>query len=130
MLESGALVLTSESGAEHLAGRLPSASTVVSLGTTEKIDLELVVRALSERGHELILSEAGPHTFGALLAAAMVDELFLTLSPLLVGEAGPGGRFRLVEGADLVAVGPRGRPLSVRRHGAHLFLRYELRGSP
>jgi riboflavin biosynthesis pyrimidine reductase len=126
LLATGALVLTSDTGADRLASRLPDASTVVSLGAATTIDPELVVRALRERDHRLILSEAGPHTFGAFVAARLVDELFLTLSPLLVGDEGPGSRLHLVEGADLVAVGSRGRPLSVRRHGAHLFLRYEL----
>ena len=54
-----------------------------------------------------------------------MDELFLTLSPLLAGDAGPDSRLRLVEAADLVP--PVGlRLLSLRRHEEHLFLRYEL----
>jgi riboflavin biosynthesis pyrimidine reductase len=127
VLESGALVLTSDSGAARLEGRLPRASTVVSLGSEATLDPRLVVSALHEGGHRLILSEAGPHTFGALLAAGIADELFLTLSPLLAGDAGEGSRLRLVEGADLAPALVEGQPLSVRRHDAHLFLRYALR---
>jgi riboflavin biosynthesis pyrimidine reductase len=82
--------------------------------------------ALLERGHRRVLCEAGPHTFGRLLSAGVVDELFLTTSPLLVGEEGPGSRLRLVEGADLVGVEVEPRLLSLRRHGSHLFHRYEL----
>jgi len=40
---------------------------------------------LRERGHALILSEGGPTLFGSLLTADSVDELFLTVSPLLAG---------------------------------------------
>lgn len=127
VLESGALVLTSEPGAARLNGRLPSASAIVALGREPTLDPRLVVSALHERKHRLILSEAGPHTFGALLAAGVVDELFLTLSPLLAGDAGQGSRFRLVEAADLAPALVEGRPLSVRRHDAHLFFRYALR---
>ena len=125
VLASGAVVLTSHAGAARLDGRLPSASVVVSLDGETTIDPRVAVSALHERGHRLILSEAGPHSFGAFLAAGVVDELFLTLSPLLVGDAGQGSRFRLVESADLVPF-MHGRLLSLRRHGAHVFLRYEL----
>ena len=125
LFASGALVLTSEAGAARLAGRLPSASTTLVLGDSERLEPKRVVEALRERGHGRILSEAGPHTFGRLLDAGLVDELFLTASPLLVGDAGPGSRLRLVEAADLVER-PGLRLLSVRRHGSHLFQRYEL----
>jgi riboflavin biosynthesis pyrimidine reductase len=125
LLASGAVVLTSERGAADLGASVPEASTVVPLGDDVSLDPRAVVGALVARGHRLILSEAGPHTFGTLLRGGVVDELFLTISPLLAGDAGPGSRLRLVEGADLLPPA-RGRPLSVRRHEEHLFLRYEL----
>ena len=128
VLESGAFVLTSTTGAEKLAGRLPAAAEVVPLGEDTTIDGKLVVDALRDRGHRLILSEAGPHTLGTLLEAGVVDELFLTLSPLLVGRNG-ADRFQLVEAADLLPHGVRGRLASLRRHGDHLFLRYGLNAS-
>jgi riboflavin biosynthesis pyrimidine reductase len=124
VLASGALVLTSEAGAKRLEGRLPTAATVVALGEDERLDPSLVVRALRERGHRLILSEAGPHTFGALVAAGVMDELFLTISPLLAGNHGDGSRYGLVESAELLPPGAKTRLLSLRRHGQHLFLRY------
>jgi riboflavin biosynthesis pyrimidine reductase len=123
---AGALVLTGEPGAERLAPELPEASTLVTLGTGTNFDGRVVVEALRERGHRLILSEAGPHVFGSLLDANAVDELFLTVSPFLAGDAGEGGRLRLVEGADLVPL-TEVRPLSLRRHGQHVFARYGLR---
>jgi riboflavin biosynthesis pyrimidine reductase len=126
LLESGALVLTSEAGAYRLAGRLPTASSIVVLGRDPQIDPVAVVDALRARGHRRILCEAGPHTFGSLLEAGVVDELFLTTSPLLVGDAGAGTRFALVEGADLTPAGSHARLLSVRRHGSYLFQRYAL----
>jgi riboflavin biosynthesis pyrimidine reductase len=124
-LAAGAVVLTSERGAERLRGRLPRAAAVVSLGGDVMLEPEALVGALHERGHRLILAEAGPHTFGGLLRAGVVDELFLTVSPLLAGDAGPDSRLRLVEATDLVPL-VDARLLSLRRHDQHVFLRYEL----
>jgi riboflavin biosynthesis pyrimidine reductase len=126
LFEVGALVLTSEPGAARLQGRLPSATSVLTLGESTTIDIGLIVATLRERGHRRILAEAGPHTFGELVAAGLVDELFLTRSPLLVGDAGPGSRFALVEESDLTPAGRHARLLSLRSHGSHVFLRYAL----
>jgi riboflavin biosynthesis pyrimidine reductase len=125
LLVSGAVVLTSERGARQLGGNLPSTSTAVALGDDVELPASAIVAALHDRGHRLILSEAGPHVFGSLLEGGAVDELFLTYSPLLAGDAGPDSRLRLVEAADLLP--PVGlRLLSLRRHEQHLFARYEL----
>jgi len=126
LFASGALVLTSDVGAAHLSGELPVATSVQTLGDQPLLDPRSVVAALRERGHRRILCEAGPHTFGELLAADLVDELFLTRSPLLVGDAGTGSRLGLVEASDLLPGGREARLLSVRRHGSHLFQRYAL----
>ena len=127
LFEQGALVLTTETGAERLEGRLPRATTIVSLGDTATVDPRAAVEALRARGHRLILSEAGPRAFASLVEAGLVDELFLTISPLIAGRNGTAGRLSLVEGFEALP-GERldGRLLSVRRDGAHLFLRYEL----
>jgi riboflavin biosynthesis pyrimidine reductase len=85
LLASGAVVLTSTRGADRLEGVLPDASTVLVLGEDVELEPARIVAALHERGHRLILAEAGPHTFGSLLRARAVDELFLTVSPLLAG---------------------------------------------
>jgi riboflavin biosynthesis pyrimidine reductase len=124
----GALVLTTDAGAGRLEGRLPRASTVVSLGDAPTVDAAAAVAALRARGHELVLSEAGPRVFGSLLRAGVVDELFLTLSPLVAGRVPTHDRPGLAEGFEALPGMPvEGRVLSVRRAGAHLFLRYGLR---
>ena len=128
VLESGAVVLTSTSGAERLRDKVPRASTIVSLGDETAIDPHRTIDALHEQGHRLILSEAGPHTFGSLAGAGLVDELFLTVSPLLAGDRGHRSRFGLAESVELMPPAVRERLLGVRRHGDHLFLRYELEG--
>ena len=124
---AGALVLTTDEGAARLEGRLPAAAAVVSLGGGDRLDPAAAVEELHRRGHRLILSEGGSHSIGPLLAAGLVDELFLTVSPLLAGRPGNDPRLGLVEGVDLLAGGPlEARLLGVRRDADHLFLRYAI----
>jgi riboflavin biosynthesis pyrimidine reductase len=123
---AGAVVLTTDDAAARLRRELPAAATVLSLGTGE-LDVRVAFQALRDRGHRSILSEGGPTVFGSLLTARLVDELFLTVSPLLFGRTDLDERLALVESADLLPGGPvEGRLLGVRRDGSHLFLRYEL----
>jgi riboflavin biosynthesis pyrimidine reductase len=121
-LEEGALVLTTDAGEAALRGRLPSASSVISLGPT--LHVRDAVATLRARGHGVILSEGGPTMAGSLTGANLLDELFLTLSPLLAGREGDE-RLSLVEGVELLPERRvEGRLLGVRRGGSHLFLRY------
>ena len=125
VLERGALVLTTEGGADALAGRLPAASQAVALPGAGSVDVRAAVSFLRGRGHGLILSEGGPTLFGSLLEAGLVDELFLTISPLLAGRSAGSFRAGLVEGAELLPALPsRSRLLGIRAHGDFLFLRY------
>lgn len=87
----------------------------------EVVDMPLMVHKLAAAGYPQILCEGGPHLFGALIEADCVDELCLTLSPVL--EGGPAGR---------IAQG--GRQATRRMALMHafaiedmLFLRYERR---
>ena len=64
---------------------------------------------------------------GTLVAARLVDELFLTLSPLLAGRSPRRPRLALVENAAfLPELSVGGRLLSIPRSHSHLFLRYAL----
>jgi riboflavin biosynthesis pyrimidine reductase len=126
---AGAVLLTTDGGAALLEGRLPAGS-LVSLGPGPLLDAAAAVEHLRGRGHRLVLSEGGPTAIGSLLSAGLVDELFLTVSPLLLGRDALDPRLALVEGADLLPGGPpHAELLSVRRDGSHLFLRYGLRES-
>jgi riboflavin biosynthesis pyrimidine reductase len=62
---------------------------------------------------------------GSMLAASVIDELFLTVSPRLFG-GGPG-RPPLTGGTPLGDLGIAPEVVSVRRAGDHLLLRYRLR---
>lgn len=127
VLDQGALVLTTAEGAAALGDRVPAASEVVVLAGGERVDLRAAVTLLHQRGSDLILSEGGPTLFGSLLEAELVDELFLTLSPLLAGRVPGSPRSGLVEGIELLpARSGEARLLGARAHGDHLFLRYGL----
>src|SRR5262249_18529596 len=65
--ERGALVLTTDAGAQALPGLLPDASEVVALGEGPLVDMRRAVEAVRSRGHELIVLEAGPHVVGSML---------------------------------------------------------------
>ena len=86
-LREGALVLTTARGAATLEGQLADASQLVVLPGSDRVDARAVVDFLRSRGHERILSEAGPTLFGSLASAGLVDELFLTVSPPLAGRS-------------------------------------------
>lgn len=126
-LAERALILTSTIGAAQLRDRVPNATEVTVLGAEADIDPRMVLHALEERGHRLILFESGPHTFGRFAAAGLIDELFLTVSPLLTGGSAQT-RLSLVEGVEPGSDGlVRSELLSLRRHRDHLFVRYGLR---
>jgi riboflavin biosynthesis pyrimidine reductase len=127
VLESGALLLTTARAADDLRAAVPEATEVVAVTDANTVDLAAAVDVLRERGCSVVLSEAGPSMFGSLVASGLVDELFLTVSPLLAGRAA-AARLGLVEGVELAPQARvAGRLRSVRTHGSHLFLRYALR---
>ena len=127
VLEDGPMVLTTAVGAGRLAGTLPDGVEVVTLPGETEVDVRSAVELLRSRGHGRILSEAGPHVFGSLVAADLVDDLFLTVSPLLAGRL-PAGHLGLVEAIAFLPQRARhARLQSVRAHADHLFLQYALR---
>jgi riboflavin biosynthesis pyrimidine reductase len=125
-LERGALVLTTARAARALRAAVPPAAEVVAVAGDDAVDLAAALAVLRERGHRVVLSESGPTMLASLLSAKLVDELFLTLSPLVAGR-GTSPRLSLVEGAELLPdVRVAGTLRSVRRSDSHLLLRYSL----
>jgi riboflavin biosynthesis pyrimidine reductase len=72
-----------------------------------------------EHGVRALLLEGGPVLFGAMLAEGLVDELFLTLAPALVG----GGELGITAGPPLPEAVSL-RLVWALEQDAHLFLRY------
>ena len=126
ILAEGAIVLTTAAAAPALHKTVPEATEIVAVGDGEHVDVGLALAALRDRGHAVVLSEAGPTVCGQLLAARLVDELFLTISPLVAGR-GLTERPSFAEGVELLPeMRVEGALLSLRRSDQHLFLRYEL----
>jgi riboflavin-specific deaminase-like protein len=102
------------------AGAPPEVPATVEVVRLEVAGLTEMLADLRARGVRSLLSEGGPTVHGALHAAGVVDELFLTIAPLITGDADEpniveGGR--LPDAAELELV-------SVERVGSELFLRY------
>lgn len=81
------LVLTTDEAAAMAGADLRAVADVVPCGHG-RVDLHRVIGVLVDRGLTRILCEGGPSLLSDLLALDLVDELLLTLSPLLAG-AGP-----------------------------------------
>lgn len=76
-------------------------------------------------GVQTLLHEGGPTLFGQFLAAAAVDELFLTLSPQIAGRTAHTIRPGIVQGVEFAPIGaPWFHLLSLRHRDEHLYLRY------
>ncbi len=95
-------------------------ATVVIAGERE-VDLRLAVDTLAAHGLERVDSEGGALLFGGLLAAGLVDELRLTVSPTLVS----GAAGRIAAGVDIDPA--RLDLLSVVAESDTLMLRYGVR---
>jgi len=90
------------------------------LGDRLSVSADLPAAIAGLRGRTLC--EGGPTLFGSLLADDLVDELFVTVSPLLAGDG-----LSLVEGVELLPERRMAGALAgVRRDGSHLFLRYRI----
>ncbi|MBF4633430.1 pyrimidine reductase family protein [Agreia pratensis] len=81
------LVLTSASAPTEARAALGGVADVISCGD-DHVEPQRIIDTLVERGLTQILCEGGPSLFGTFIAADLVDELCLTVSPLLEGGAG------------------------------------------
>ncbi|WP_211323084.1 pyrimidine reductase family protein [Amycolatopsis palatopharyngis] len=113
------IVLTCAAAPEDRRGALADAGAEVVLAGEGSVDLRLALDALARRGLRRVDCEGGPHLFGGLLAEDLVDQLCLTVAPLLTG-TGPS---RIVAGPPVDV--PRGlRLASVLHEDGFLMLRY------
>ena len=125
------IVVTTRAGAARLAGlSLPANMSVEIAGedgsgeTGPHVSPQAVLDVVRAAGARLVLCEGGPHLFGDLLAAGLIDELFLTLAPQIIGRDDAARRFALVEGISFGAPGRWASLAAVHRAGDDLFLRY------
>jgi riboflavin biosynthesis pyrimidine reductase len=120
------IVATTRAGAERLA-RFPFAPNVriEVVGDETRVPAGALLELIRSTGARLALCEGGPHLFGELLRARLVEELFMTVAPQVAGRDAVVHRLSLVEGTSFGEGRGRWASLaSVRRAGDDLFLRY------
>jgi riboflavin biosynthesis pyrimidine reductase len=104
----------------------PSEASVEYIRAGEgQLDLRAALSQLAERfAIQSLLCEGGPHLARQLLGAGLVDELYLSLSPMLAGGEPAGGEaLRILAGTELEPPVPL-ELLDVLRSESYLFLRY------
>lgn len=136
-----AAIITSPAGAERLRAQSshPHVDIVVA-GNGETLDLPGAIAKLKqELGIDHLLCEGGPTLYGSLARADLIDEKFLTISPIEVGQIVPAEQKRLATEEKLPVLirptvfGGLGYTrenlshwtwMSCRKHGDHQFNRY------
>lgn len=114
------LVITTPDGAAEATPRVDGRAEVVAVTPTEqgRVDPAAAIAALVDRGLGRVVCEGGPTLNNTLLHAGVVDELFVTVAPTLVG-GGTG-----IVGPAL-ADGPHRLVLhELRVHASELVCRY------
>jgi riboflavin-specific deaminase-like protein len=96
-----------------------SAVADVIVAGADRVEARALIDALAERGLEHVACEGGPTLLAALAVDDLLDEICLTISPLLVG----GSSRRVLDGEELLPL----RELSLHslfREGDELFAQY------
>ncbi|MEX1657796.1 pyrimidine reductase family protein [Streptomyces pseudovenezuelae] len=114
------LILTGAAAApDRIAAAEKAGARVVIAGDGVGVDPARAVRALAELGHTRLLTEGGPRLLGQLVAAGVLDELCLTVSPMLTA-----GDAQRIAGGPSVAVPARFALDSLLEEDGFLFSRY------
>lgn len=136
-----AAIVTSPAGGERLSTQaMHPHVAIITAGNREQLDLAAAIAKLREElGIKHLLCEGGPTLYGTLARADLIDEKFLTVSPIEVGQLVPPEQVRLpAEKTNPMLRRPTifGGPgltkdtmshwhwLSCRRTGDHQFNRY------
>nr|WP_079036764.1 MULTISPECIES: pyrimidine reductase family protein [Streptomyces] len=113
------LVTGAAAPAERIDAAAKAGAVVVVAGEGAAVEPERVAPALAERGLTRLLTEGGPRLLGQFVAAGALDELCLTVSPMLTA----GDAQRIAVGPAL-AVPEKFALASVLEEDGFLFTRY------
>lgn len=114
------VVITCDAADPHKLEEARAAAEVIIAGD-RRVDPVEAIKQLADRGHQVVLCEGGPILLDQLAAANQLDELCLTISPIMGGDPLPASMLT-----------PQGLPLElslkhVLADDDTLFLRYERR---
>jgi riboflavin biosynthesis pyrimidine reductase len=115
---SRTILITAESSDAKQRQDAAAVADVIVAGQN-RVDPRAALDRLAEAGHRVVLCEGGPSLLGELVAEDLVDELCLTISPLMGGDPLP---------VSVTPPGARLRHFTLRHvagDGDTLFLRYE-----
>lgn len=125
------LILLSDAAPKRVVERLRTLAPVMRAPaeSTGAVDLDRALQSLkAERDVDVVVVEGGPGLNHALISRQLVDELFLTVAPELLGGT-TDQTFTLLRGPTLPA-----RPtldlVSIHVADGELFLRYSLTPTP
>ena len=129
-----ALILTTARGQAHLLRQCeptlsPTTEVRVLPGQDALRPHDIASTLYGEYGVNLLLHEGGPTFFSAFLTTRLVDELFLTIAPQIVGSGVLRERPSFAVAVNFATQEAlQGHLLSVKRPdiGDHLYLRYRL----
>jgi riboflavin-specific deaminase-like protein len=116
--DAGTVVVTCAAADPERRAALSERVDVVVAGE-DRVDVTAAVAALGERGHRLVLCEGGPRLLTEVVTAGLLDELCLTIAPLLAAGDGP----RALEGPALLPPLPW-RLATLLEDDGTLFARY------
>jgi riboflavin biosynthesis pyrimidine reductase len=114
------IVITTEAAAEGDREHAARVADVVVAGHTD-VAMGEALASLGERGFDNVLAEGGPTVLAQLAACDLVDELCLTIAPLLV----PGPAGRILSGRDPAPALPLQLRHVLEADGGYLFLAYD-----
>ncbi|MEU9131356.1 pyrimidine reductase family protein [Kitasatospora sp. NPDC048540] len=112
------VVVTCESAPAEARRAVAAAADLVVAGE-DAVDLPTALAELAGRGWQRQLTEGGPRLLGQLAAAGLLDELCLSLAPVLSGGESP----RILHGPALPSAA-RMRLVSLIEQNGFLFTRY------
>jgi 5-amino-6-(5-phosphoribosylamino)uracil reductase len=115
------LVLTGAAAApDRVAAAEKAGARVVIAGDGMGVEPVRAVQALGGLGHTRLLTEGGPRLLGQLVAAGVLDELCLTVAPMLTA-----GDAQRIAGGPSVPVPQRFDLVSLLAEEGFLFCRYQ-----
>ncbi|WP_395293998.1 pyrimidine reductase family protein [Kitasatospora hibisci] len=112
------VVITVEDAPPARLAEVAGAADVIVAGRGS-VDLAAAVTALADRGWTRLLTEGGPRLLGRLAAAGLLDELCLSVAPLVTAGDAP----RIIRDAEMPDV-QRMRLVSLIEQKGFLFTRY------
>lgn len=117
------MIVTAESA--KVSNDLNHATEVVRLGK-ESVDLKKLSDFLFRRGHKRVLVEGGPTLMGKFMKYNLIDEVFLTIAPKIVGNN--QNTLTMVEGELLLPEEVKKlEVMSVKNIESELYIRYKVK---